>query len=98
MGPRADRDLAQASVRRRFEDGVQALVFDRYPQLVVAWSERGLPGNSARIDRMTDRVEELPEAWTQFTNAASEQHGLASYYRDIVRPLLTMPRTQWPRC
>lgn len=30
--------------------------------------------------------------------AASEEQGLASYYRDCVRPLLTMPRTQWPRC
>ena len=30
--------------------------------------------------------------------AASEEHGLASYYRDCVRPLLHMPRTQWPRC
>jgi hypothetical protein len=30
--------------------------------------------------------------------AASEERGLASYDRDTVRPLLKMPRTQWPRC
>jgi hypothetical protein len=29
---------------------------------------------------------------------ASEEHALAPWYRDCVRPLLTMPRTQWPRC
>jgi hypothetical protein len=29
---------------------------------------------------------------------ASEEHSLAEWYRDCVRPLLTMPRTQWPRC
>ncbi len=29
---------------------------------------------------------------------ASDEHGLASYYRDMVRPLLRMPRTQWPSC
>ncbi|HEX2677280.1 MAG TPA: hypothetical protein VHM19_11585 [Polyangiales bacterium] len=29
---------------------------------------------------------------------ASDDHGLASYYRDCVRPLLGMPMKQWPRC
>lgn len=29
---------------------------------------------------------------------ASEEHGLQSYYRDCVRPLFGMPRSQWPRC
>jgi hypothetical protein len=29
---------------------------------------------------------------------ASEELGLQSYYRDSVRPLLKMPRTQWPGC
>lgn len=29
---------------------------------------------------------------------ASEQFGLAPYYRDMVRPLLRMPRSQWPTC
>jgi hypothetical protein len=39
---------------------------------------------------MLERTPELEAALV----AASEEHGLASYYRDIVRPLLTMPRTQ----
>jgi hypothetical protein len=29
---------------------------------------------------------------------ASDELGLASYYRDCVRPLLAQPREQWPRC
>lgn len=29
---------------------------------------------------------------------ASEEIGLQHYYRDMVRPLLRMPRTQWPSC
>lgn len=29
---------------------------------------------------------------------ASDEHDLQTWYRDCVRPLLTMPRTQWPRC
>jgi hypothetical protein len=29
---------------------------------------------------------------------ASDEHKLQTYYRDCVRPLLHMPRTQWPRC
>ena len=29
---------------------------------------------------------------------ASEELKLADYYRDGVRPLFNMPRTQWPRC
>lgn len=29
---------------------------------------------------------------------ASEEVGLQDYYRDMVRPLLRMPRTQWPGC
>jgi hypothetical protein len=29
---------------------------------------------------------------------ASEELGLQDYYRDMVRPLLRMPRTQWPGC
>jgi hypothetical protein len=29
---------------------------------------------------------------------ASDAVGLADYYRDCVRPLLGMPKTQWPRC
>lgn len=29
---------------------------------------------------------------------ASDELGLASYYRDCVRPLLEQPREQWPTC
>jgi hypothetical protein len=29
---------------------------------------------------------------------ASDENNLAEWYRDCVRPLLGMPRTQWPRC
>ena len=29
---------------------------------------------------------------------ASDEHALQEWYRDCVRPLLTMPETQWPRC
>jgi hypothetical protein len=29
---------------------------------------------------------------------ASREIGLQDYYRDMVRPLLRMPRTQWPGC
>lgn len=31
-------------------------------------------------------------------HAASEERGLQDYYRDMVRPLLRMPREQWPTC
>jgi hypothetical protein len=37
---------------------------------------------------------ELNEALAQ----ASEEVGLQDYYRDMVRPLLYMPREQWPGC
>lgn len=29
---------------------------------------------------------------------ASEQHGLQTYYRDCVRPLLGAPMSRWPQC
>jgi hypothetical protein len=29
---------------------------------------------------------------------ASDELGLATYYRDCVRPLLAQPREQWPTC
>lgn len=37
---------------------------------------------------------ELNEALAQ----ASDEVGLQDYYRDMVRPLLRMPREQWPSC
>jgi hypothetical protein len=30
--------------------------------------------------------------------SASEEYGLQTYYRDMVKPLLYMPREQWPGC
>lgn len=38
------------------------------------------------------------DATTRALDAASEEHGLASYYRACVRPLLGMPETRWPTC
>ncbi|HET8932767.1 MAG TPA: hypothetical protein VFN67_04970 [Polyangiales bacterium] len=29
---------------------------------------------------------------------ASEEHHLAEWYRDCVRPISKLPRAQWPRC
>ena len=29
---------------------------------------------------------------------ASDESALPEYYRDLVRPLLRMPRSQWPTC
>ncbi len=43
---------------------------------------------------MTSRNEALEAALT----AASDALGLQIYYRDCVRPLLTMPEEQWPSC
>jgi hypothetical protein len=31
-------------------------------------------------------------------HAASEEHGLETWYRDCVRPLLYQPEEQWPGC
>jgi hypothetical protein len=42
----------------------------------------------------TPRTPEFEAALVQ----ASEELGLADYYRDCVRPLFNMPETQWPRC
>jgi hypothetical protein len=42
----------------------------------------------------TPRDEPFEAALTQ----ASEEHALAPWYRDCVRPLLNMPKSQWPRC
>jgi hypothetical protein len=43
------------------------------------------------IDKTTP---EFAAALTQ----ASEEFGLQDYYKDCVRPLLSMPITQWPSC
>jgi hypothetical protein len=41
-----------------------------------------------------DRKAAYEAALTQ----ASEEHALAPWYRDCVRPLIGMPQTQWPNC
>ena len=38
-----------------------------------------------------------PEFETALAQACEELH-LQSYYRDCVRPLLSMPMSQWPIC
>ena len=43
---------------------------------------------------MTERDERLEAA----LHAASDEFGLQPWYRDCVRPLLRMPKTQWPSC
>ena len=40
------------------------------------------------------RTPELEKALTE----ASDEVGLAEYYRDCVRPILGTPRRSWPRC
>jgi hypothetical protein len=49
---------------------------------------------AARTTMTTPRT---PEGEAALTRACDEQ-GLQLEYRDCVRPLLTMPETQWPRC
>jgi len=43
---------------------------------------------------VTERNEALDAALAK----ASDELGLQDYYRDCVRPLLTMPEAQWPTC
>jgi hypothetical protein len=45
-------------------------------------------------DSPTPRSAEFEAALTR----ASDEHELADYYRDCVRPLFNMPESQWPRC
>jgi len=43
----------------------------------------------------------IDKSTPEFTAAlaqASSEMGLQDYYRDCVRPLLSMPVTQWPTC
>lgn len=51
----------------------------------------GVANDDADEDAAKARVDAALEA-------ASEELGLASYYRDCVRPLLKQPREQWPTC
>ncbi len=41
---------------------------------------------------------ERPPQLEAALETASEECSLQPWYRDCVRPLLNMPRTQWPRC
>ncbi len=44
--------------------------------------------------RLMIRREDIDVALGQ----ASDESALPEYYRDLVRPLLRMPRSQWPTC
>jgi hypothetical protein len=46
---------------------------------------------------MTEEPERSPTLEVALAQACDE-HALQPWYRDCVRPLLNMPRTQWPRC
>jgi hypothetical protein len=43
-------------------------------------------------------VSEKTPSFEAALTQASDEFALQSYYRDCVRPLLTMPETQWPTC
>lgn len=43
---------------------------------------------------MDARAERLSRALAR----ASDEIGLEEYYRDLVRPILRMPRERWPDC
>jgi hypothetical protein len=43
------------------------------------------------------KLPERPGFDAALEQASAELH-LAEWYRDCVRPLLRMPKTQWPRC
>lgn len=51
-------------------------------------------------DSFPEQQEPLPRtpAFEAALAQASEEAGLQEYYRDCVRPLFNMPRSQWPRC
>lgn len=42
-------------------------------------------------------LKQTPEFKTALAQASAE-HGLADYYLPSVRPLFSMPSSQWPRC
>jgi hypothetical protein len=52
-----------------------------------------VPARSEGISSLA-RSAEFEAALTR----ASDEHELADYYRDCVRPLFNMPESQWPRC
>ncbi len=40
----------------------------------------------------------MADELTQALDQASEEFRLQSHYRDLVRPILKLPRAQWPSC
>ena len=39
-----------------------------------------------------------PDELTRVLARASDEIGLQEYYRDLVRPILRLPRERWPDC
>ena len=59
------------------------------------------PAPFALAVRVVTELAAVDTSSPQFAAAlarASDEHALQSYYRDCVRPLLSMPSSQWPRC
>ncbi|HAC81228.1 MAG: hypothetical protein P8K76_07360 [Candidatus Binatia bacterium] len=40
----------------------------------------------------------MSDVLTHALDQASDELGLQSYYRDLVRPIIKLPRKQWPEC
>lgn len=40
----------------------------------------------------------MSDELTRALDEAGEEFRLQSYYRDLVRPILKLPRKQWPSC
>tara|TARA_Y100000385_G_scaffold229659_1_gene241118 strand:- start:437 stop:640 length:204 start_codon:yes stop_codon:yes gene_type:complete len=40
----------------------------------------------------------VSDVLTHALDQASDELGLQSYYRDLVRPIIKLPRKQWPEC
>jgi hypothetical protein len=40
----------------------------------------------------------VSDVLTHVLDQASDELGLQSYYRDLVRPIIKLPRKQWPEC
>ena len=48
---------------------------------------------------MSDPLAGVPaEALDRALAESADERGLPDYYRSCVRPLLRMPRSQWPQC
>ena len=40
----------------------------------------------------------MADELTEAIDVAADEFRLPSYYRDLVRPILNLPRHQWPTC